>query len=300
VPQWLASAVDSNVVLTNCELQGPDKGQAPFQGVIRFATAGAPSAAPPALAIIDSFVHSPGTLVRADVGAGTLFVRNSLLVARGTGFDLRPRAVGDELPLVVDIIGSTLAGNQTVFQWTAASLGQAPRTPVRVFVDETVFGPPFSIRAGDASQPTLVTYVGPLLEQRQVEWWGQSNGVSAEIKHLLRPEGALPTVEQSGPNAWNDAWGAGHDIRLLTRADGVTLADPLPAKREALRPKSYALHPNSKAIVWAEGRPIGADLAALEQAGPEKVDAGSSKTSPAATKKAASPTIKPGGNKGGF
>jgi len=221
-------------------------------------------------------------------------------VARGAGFDLRPRAVGDELPLLVDIVGSTLAANQSVFQWTAASLGQAPRTPVRVFVDDTVFGPPFPIRAGDTAQPTLVSYSGPLLEQRQVDWWGQSNGISAEIKHLLRPDGALPTAEQSGPKAWNDTWGSGHDLRLLTRADGVTLADPLPNKREALRPRHYTLHPNSKAIVWAEGQPIGADLATVEQAGPEKVDDGGNKAAPNASKKAPSLPPKTGGNKGNF
>jgi serine/threonine protein kinase len=300
VPQWLVSAVDGHVVLRSCELQGPERPVAAYQGLVRFATAATAAASPPTLSLIDSFLHSSGTLVRAEAGPAALFVRNSVLVARGTAFDLRPRAVDNNLPLTVDIVQSTVSANQTVFQWTAASLTQPASTPARVFVEGTVFGPPFPLRAGEASQASLLTYSGPMLEQRQVEWWGLGNGVSTDIKFWLRPEGQAPLPEKSGLQVWNDTWGAGHDVRTLHSADGVRLADPLPTRRDGLRPKSYQLHPSCKASVWAENRPIGADVAALDAIGPDKAPPANAKAGPNATKKPAAPTTKPGSPSGGF
>jgi len=294
VPQWLVSASDANVVLRDCDLVGPDRVVPPYQGVVRIASESGGTSTPPALVVLSSFLHSPGTLVRVEAGAASVFVRNSLLVARGVAFDVRPRAVNGDLPLVLDLVHSTVAANQTAFQWAATSLPQPPRIPARVFVDGCVFGPPFSLRSGDAAHPTLFTYAGPaVLEQKQVEWWGLSNGVSSEVKYLVRPEGPPPAIDRAGPQAWDAAWGAGHEVRLLVRPGGVMLAEEqMPTRRDALRPKSYQLHPNSKAIVWAEGRPIGADLASLDQVGPQNAATATTKTAPT-QKKTPGPTTKP-------
>lgn len=287
LPAWLVSAQDANLVIRNGELQGPERAAAPYQGLIRFQTRPTQTGSPPSLVVTNSFLHAPGTLMQIEAGPGTVFVRDSLLVARGNVFDVRPRAVGSDLPLVIDLAHATLAANETVFDWKAASLDSPPRTPARVFVEQVVFGPPFPLRAGEALQPTLFTYSGPLLEPRQVEWWGTTNGVSPQIKYLIRPEGQLPDPDKAGADVWQNTWGAGHEIRLLTQTDGVLLAEEkLPAKREALRPKSYALHPSSKGYVWDHGQPIGADLSLLDQVGPETIPA------------PASPKNEPGNKKG--
>jgi serine/threonine-protein kinase len=305
VPHWLVSANNASVVLRHCDLQGPERALPPFQGIVRVATDDAPAPSPPALLVTDSFLHSSGTLVRVEAGFASVFVRNSVLVARGTAFDVRPRAVNNNLPLLIDLVQSTFAANQTVFQWQAASLSQPPRQPARVFVDGCLFGPPFSLRPGDASQPTVFTWSGPVFEQKQVEWWGLANGVAAEVKYMLHPEGSLPAPEKGGPQAWDEAWGPGREVRLLSRAGDVILAeDKMPAKRDALKPKSYELHPNSKAVVWADGRAIGADVASLEDVGPEKTASaavsGTAKPSTAPTTKKTVPTVKPNPKTGGF
>uniref|UniRef100_A0A7C4QP07 non-specific serine/threonine protein kinase n=1 Tax=Schlesneria paludicola TaxID=360056 RepID=A0A7C4QP07_9PLAN len=300
VPAWLVAAHDANVLLRNCELLGPERAASPYQGVIRFQTAPAASGTPPYLVVSNCFIHAPGTLVRVDAGPGTVFVRESLLVARGTAFDVQPRAVGSELPLIIDLANATLAANDTVFLWKAVSLDQPPRLPARVFADRVVFGPPFPLRAGDASQPTLFTYAGPVLEQQQVEWWGLANGVSPLIKYLIRKDGSLPTPDKANAEVWLNTWGPGREVRLLTQTDGVMLAEEkLPLKREALRPRSYALHASSKGVVWDHGRPIGADVSLLDQIGPDVVPAPPSTKTDGANKKAI-PKPRPIPKTGGF
>lgn len=298
LPAWFLSAVDSYVILRECEFVGPDKLTAPYLGAVKFAASTAAPSQPPTLSIMHCLMQSPGAMFRIEGGASAVFVRNSVLASRGTLLDVYPQAVQNSLPISIDIVQSTLSATETVFHQLVTPLPNPPTEKgVQYFVENCVFGPPFSLRPGDASSPTLMTLSGTVREERQLVWWGQSNGVSREIRPLLKT--VKPDAEPvSDPAAWSALWGAGHDLQLLAATDAIIPLEPLPTRRENLKASSYALHPACKAITWAEGRPIGADAKLLDKLGPQKPAV---ESTPANSKKATPPTTKPGVSKtGGF
>ncbi len=299
LPAWLLSAVDSYVIFRGCEVVGPDKLTAPYQGVVKFSAATTAPSQPPTLSIVQCLMQSPGTMFRVEGGAAALFVRNSVLASRGTLLDVRPKGVQNSLPVSIDIAQSSLSSTETVFHQLVTPLPNPPaQNGVQYFVENCVFGPPFSLRAGDASSPTLMTLSGSVREQQQLVWWGQANGVSRELRPLLKTVNPdAPPVTDAA--AWSALWGDGHDLQLLAVADGIIPLEPLPTRRENLKASSYTLHPACKAITWAEGRPIGADVKLLSDVGPRK---STPEPATANTKKATPPaTTKPGVSKtGGF
>ncbi|MDZ4688237.1 MAG: hypothetical protein SH850_24450, partial [Planctomycetaceae bacterium] len=201
-PKWLVSAVDSRVVIRDCELLGPEAATTPFEGVIRF-EATAEQANRPQLGLFDSYLHAPGTLIRVEASDAGVFLNNCVLAARGVAIDSRPRAIGERLPLTFDLTNCTLSAQNTVVRATGATSLSGPAAwPSRWFVDNCVFAPPIELRAGDASTPTVLTFVGPVVERREIEWWGRSNGAAREIKYWLRPEGSLPAADKSNHDAW--------------------------------------------------------------------------------------------------
>ena len=114
------------------------------------------------------------------------------------------------------------------------------------------------------------------MEQKQIEWWGTSNGVAKQIVHFLHQEGdSTGATDKTGIAAWRQMWGKSNDTRMLTGDKGVYLAGDLPNKWKDLRPGSFELHKNSQAATWAEGKPIGANVRGVEEvslakkAGPE-------------------------------
>ncbi len=300
-PAWLLSAVDSQVILRRCDYIGPEKSTTPFAGVVKFAaSAKASNAQPPALALVQCVMQSPGTMVRVEGGAAAVFVRNSVLVSRGTLLELKPVAVHDGLPVSLDIVQSTLSAHDTIFHMTAASLSPPKAAKsVLCFVENCVFGAPFVLRSSEVNSPSIMTLNGPVLEQAQLSWWSQNNGVSREIKVLLKQVNPnVPPVTDGV--AWSNLWGDGHVIRLLNVPDGVLTKDPLPLKRDALKASSYALHPSSKGATWADGRSIGAETKVLDGIGPQKA---APDPAAATNTKKPTPSTKPGGGvskTGGF
>ncbi len=299
LPAWLLSAVDSQVVLRQCEFIGPEKLTAPFLGAVKFSTAATASAQPPTLSIMQCLMQSPGTMFRVEGGAAAVFIRNSVLASRGTLLDVRPVAVQNALPVSIDIVQSTLSATDTVFHQLVTVISRPPTSNgVQYFVENCVFGPPFSTRPGDASMPTLMTLSGSVRDQQQLVWWGQANGVSREYRTLLKTVNPdAPSVTEAA--AWSAVWGEGHDLQLLAVADGIIPQEPLPTRRESLKTSSYTLHPACKATTWADGHAIGAITKALASIGPQKpvVEA-----APPTAKKATPPATKGGGvsKTGGF
>jgi serine/threonine protein kinase len=281
-PRWLVSAVDSRVTIRDCELTVPDAATAPFEGVIRFeSTATADRVNRPQLGLFDSFLHAPGTLIRAEASDGCVFVHNCVLVARGVVFDSRPRPIAGRLPLTYDLTNCTLSAQNTLVKVSsAASLEGPAASPSRWFVDNCVIAPPLELKAAEATTPTVLTFVGDVIGRKEFEWWGRSNGAAREIKYWLRPDGSLPTPEKSNHEAWLTTWGDAHELHLLTGEGGVILRDPLPTRREEVKVGHFALRPSCKAMAWAEGRPIGAVFGAETTLGPKTTPKSSPATNP--------------------
>lgn len=268
-PEWLLQSTDSTVILNGCRLLGSDSDASRHIGLIHWTTAvpGKTVAEPPALVIRDCYLAGMGCGVRADCGQGSLIFRNSVLAIRGDAIDLRPTRAGKLLLPILDVEQLTISATKAAIRFEAAPGTEPVAAPVRLFVERTVFAPPLAFKAGEAASATMLQCVGPVIEQRQLEWWGATNGVARRVVHLVRREGdsATPTDDRTGLTAWKNLWDKASTIRMLTGDKGVYLAGELPVKWKDLKPESFDLHKSSQAATWADGgRPIGANTQAVE------------------------------------
>ena len=289
-PPWVIFARNSNLILRACQLNGPMVQDLPHhQGLIEWGTTvqsqPMPGVEPNFLSINDSVLLSTGVGVRFQSVAGNLFLRNCIFGIRGVGVDLQPIRVGANLASAADIQHVSFATSKAAIRIEAASGSEAVGTPMRLFVDNCAILPPLEFKPDDAAQSTVVEFAGPVIEQKQIEWWGSSNGFAKELKSLLRQSGADPITSASG---WTGVWGESNEVRLLTGPKGVQLKTTLPGKWTGLKANSFMLDPTSAGATWAEdGNPVGADIRQLEDAMIARKVSG--ETRPGSTAKPATP-----------
>jgi hypothetical protein len=290
-PEWLIQATDATVILNGCRLLGPETDGSRQVGLIRWITAvpGEPAAEqPPALVIRECLLAGPGCGIRAECGQGPLIFRNTVIAVRGDAIDLRPLRTGNALLPVLDAENLTVSATNAVIRFEAAPGKDPIETPMRLFLERCVFAPPLAFKAGEASAATLLLGVGPAIEQRQVEWWGASNGVARQVVHLIRRDGdgGPPSDERTGLTAWRKLWDKAGSLRMLTGDKGVYLAGELPVRWRDLKPTSFTIHRNAQAASWGDGgRSIGANTQSVEEASVAKRGDANKPNIPTQTKK---------------
>ena len=291
-PPWLIHASNATLVLNGCRLQGSETDGPHQQGLIQWTAAApaTPTPDPPVLLCRDSYLTGFGCGIRVESGQGHIILRNSIVAIRGVGLDLRPVRAGDALLTAVDAEHVTFStGGAAIRVQAAAGSDEPVSSPLRLFVERCAVVPPLVFKAGEAGEAALVRCEGPVLEQKQIEWWGASNGVAKQVVHFLHNEGD-PTgaSDKTGVAAWRQAWGKSNDMRLLVGDKGVYLVGELPIKWKDLRPSSFELHKSSQAATWADGKPIGANVRGVDEvsiakkAGPEPTP-GTKAVTPGAT-----------------
>jgi len=269
VPPWLIQASEASLILNGCRLQGSETDGPHQQGLIRWTTA-APATStvdPPVLFCRDSYLTGFGCGIRVESGQGHIILRNSIVAIRGDGVDLRPVRAGNALLTAVDAEHITFSTSGAAIRVQAAEGSDDPvSSPLRLFVERCAVVPPLVFKAGEAAEATLVKCAGPVLEQKQVEWWGVANGVAKQVVHFIHSEGdSSGASDKTGVAVWRQTWGKPHDVRLLVGDKGVYLAGDLPNKWKDLRPGSFELHKSSQAATWAEGKPIGANVRGVDE-----------------------------------
>ncbi len=291
-PPWLVHASEATLVLNGCRLQGSETDGPHQQGLIRWSVAApaAPAADPPALVCRDSYLTGFGCGIRVESGQGHVILKNSIVAIRGDGLDLRPIRAGDALLTAIDAEHVTFSTGGAAIRVSAAVGSDQPvSSPLRLFVERCAVVPPLVFKAGEAGSAALLRCEGPVLEQKQIEWWGASNGVAKQVVHFLHCDGdSSGTSDKTGLAAWRQLWGKSNDQRMLAGDKGVYLAGELPIKWKDLRPSSFELHKSSQAVSWAEGKPIGANVRGVDEvsiakkAGPESTP-GSKTVTPGTT-----------------
>ena len=267
-PPWLIFSRNGSVILRGCQLSGPLQQELPqHQGLITWTMTAQNHPAAEVdqhfLSVSDSLLMTTGVGIRFQSGSGNLFLRNCIIATRGHGIDLQPFRTGSSLLPAIDLQNVTFSAAKAAFRVEAASGPEAVDSPMRLFIDQCAFVTPLEIKPGDAADSTVMECVGPVIEQKQIEWWGNSNGFAKELKSFLRHSGKDPVVSASG---WHTVWGESSDIRLLTGPKGVHLKNTLPNKWPNLKAGSFMLDPTSGSASWAEGgRPIGADVRTVEE-----------------------------------
>lgn len=266
-PPWLIYCRNGSVILRGCQLTGPMQQELPqHQGLIEWTTTGplpARGQDVPFLSVNDSLLITTGVGIRFQSAVGNLFVRNAIIAARGYGLDLQPFRSGGALQPAVDLQNVTFSAAKAALRVEAAPGSEVVTSPMRVFVDNCTVITPLEVKPGEASESTVIECAGPVIEQKQMEWWGNSNGFSKDLKSFLRQSNSDPVNSAAG---WQSVWGDASDIRLLTGSKGVQLRTALPNKLSNLKTSSFLLDSTSEAATWAEGaRPIGADIRVVEE-----------------------------------
>ena len=295
---WMIHSSNSSVILRGCQLSGPQLQDLPqHQGLIVWRTT-TPYTPPPGsdpihLAVMDSVLMTTGAGIRFQAATGQLFVRNSIIAVRGYGIDLQPIRTGTTLLPVIDLQHATFSASKAAIRIEAASGTETIDTPMRLFIDSCAVVAPLEFKPGEAAESTVVECAGPVLDQKQVEWWGTANGFGKEIKSFLRQSNKEPINTVSN---WLNTWGVSNDFRLLTGIKGVQLKSGIPSKWPLLKVGSFQLDPNSAGATWgANGRPVGADVRGVEELLAAKKGTTDTKGGTPATKSSTSPQV--GGKK---
>lgn len=271
-PSWLISAKNSALVLEGCEIRAPETILEPYQGLVKFSTPAAKLDSAAFASIANSLLIGPGTLVRTEGGGGRLFAHDSIFVTDDGAISVYLAPRGTEIPFSLDIVSSTFATAGAAFRVEPASLTEACSNPSRWFVEHCAFVPPTSLKAPPGTEPMVMRCAGPVLDQKQINWWGRGNGLAKELRTLVAAGNAAAPRKIATAEEWRELWGAGHDLKLLTGPDGVVMLVPYPPKSDQWAPASFALHPSSKSAVWADGTPIGADIPQLKNIGPAVIE----------------------------
>ena len=269
---WMVHGVNSALIFRDCKLLGPDEATEPYEGLVRFEAAPDAPAGAAYLQFSNCQLLGAGTLVRCEAGAGRVYVRNSLLAGQQTAIDVQLKARGQTLPFSMDISSSTLTAGREIFRVQPASVTGTVATPSQWYVEQSVLGAPGPWKPIPGVRPVVLRGAAPLLEQRQLAWWGRNNGLAKDVGALLEVDGVEPPRTVTTVDEWDAEWGTGHEINLLTGGDGVVLARQVPTRIDQAAPEHFELHPACKGAVWGGGRPIGIDIARLETAGPQAAE----------------------------
>lgn len=259
---WFLDVVEGEFLLQNCHIIDPPGGD-PAQGLIRWQRNESGDAKRLESHIRSSFLAGDGALVAADMRGQVLFTNNSVLASLSDLFvlDLRQATGNIDSSLVLE--HSTFSAGSILFRVEATQMPTPPQSPLGIFAQSCVFGAPL-LSANSDTNLSLMKLSGEAIRQRQVVWFGDSNGYADEIAVWLNADANADRGNQSFGTQWRDLWGHENVRNPLTESGGVLFAKPLPALHE-LTPENFSLHKNAAGSRWdVRGRPIGAKTSDLQ------------------------------------
>jgi hypothetical protein len=275
LPKWFMHVIDSDLGLYRCRLQGPLNSAGRNKGLIRWESQTGHAPARPFKAsysgytvIQSSFLVGSGTLIDADIRRRAMIFHNSVLASRDDLCVLNIDGPDSEIDAAVDVRYSTLSAADRFWQVRGGDLSVPASTPLTVYADHCVFGPP--LRPGAQKiNPAFLTYAGSVFDRKQLVWWEDRCGYSPEIVNFLRSDADEERAKfQEFDEKWVKVWGADQVLEPLRGNNGVVLKKDLPTKadeRNKLEPEDFLLHPACRAATWEGGKlPIGAYIAAMQ------------------------------------
>lgn len=302
LPKWFIKVVDGDLAMSRCRVHGPMVGPTRNKGLINLQRSS--GKAPPRMfdggfdgyaAFSDCYLIGSGTLLEADMHRRAVFFRNSIAVSRDDLLSLSIRGKESQIGGVVDLAYSTLSAVDRVIHVDGAELGSPTDAPLVIVADRCVFAPPLRSVQQKAS-PKYFSYSGPVLEEKQVSWWENRCGYSADITQFLRADSdPATTTAQDFEQVWVAQWGRSQVVEPLLGIKGVVLKGDLPTKLEdrlKLEPADFELHKAAKAGAWdGSDRAIGASVAKMNP--PLIRTAGASPSTKPKTPKKNDPTTPP-------
>jgi len=255
-PAYLLKVRGGDLRLSGCRLQGPlDQGAAGFSGLIYFDGSGeTTSARPHDGALADCVFLSGKSCIQSAGACGNVRVQNSLIVAGGDAFQIRPPLPQDSgVNAAVIVERSTIAAKGAAIRVEDVILPSPTASPMIVQARNCLFLAPFS--AG--SKPSrLLALEGNALAHGLVVWQGEANGYDRRVQLMWTLPGS-PAISAESLATWKRLWGPATERRTLT------FELPATTPFELQRPEWERLTLPSSAREKMRGPAPGADLAQL-------------------------------------
>ncbi len=267
LPRWFLSIRDGSFSFRNCYLQGPMIDNTSFRGWIEWTSSRQlmskrTATGPPNFGVlVNSYLVSAGKVMKADFRRRQFFIKNCLLVSLDELFELSLIGFDSTISASFDISRSTLSATNSVFRIRSSKLSGPATVPLTFYVDETVFGPPIKLSRIARPQTTLLTCADSVRQNRQIDWWGTSNGYAFDIKYFQSPpSSSSDRPRQNFESSWCKNWEPTRIFRPLSGPDGIRLKKNQ-LQRSKVAASDFELDSSSRAATWAEGETaIGANV----------------------------------------
>ena len=207
-------------------------------------------------------LDTAGVALRAELGQGAIFIRESAIAAGAALFDLVPSPVSRERFLAdLRLSRSTLAAGRDVARfeaWTGVSPG--PDRPWLISSERCVFldvGTP----PGRAAALRLVP---DTQAQRGVFWQSRSDDYEMAPRAAVDGQMITSLPREDGLLAWKKYWGSSHVADLFSADRSAARASGMNLTPGALMPKDLELQP----VATAGPLPVGAPADLFEEKAP--------------------------------
>jgi len=253
---YLLKVRGGDLRLSGCRLQGPlDQGAAGFGGLIYFdGSSETTPARPHDCALADSVLLSGKSCIQSAGAGASVRVQNSLIVAGGDAFQIRPlRPQGSGVNAAVIVERSTIAAKGAAVHVEDLNLPVPTASPMIVQARSCLFLAPFSAGSGPSR---LLSLEGKALAHGLVVWQGEANAYDRRLQ-LLGSLAEAPAIGAEPLATWKRLWGPAAERRTLT------FELPATTPLELHRPQWECLALPSSAREKMRGPAPGADLVQL-------------------------------------
>ncbi len=210
--------------------------------------------------IENSFIISNTPLINIEKNGYGLFINNSVFASTSDIIKLDQQNDSQEKYSFIDIQQSTFSAAGNVLQSASIPSTSGAIPQVQIFVENSVFAPPFLSKDKRKTMSTICDFQDLSLN-KNVSWYGKNNGFSQAINAFFQDNSNQKQTSIS--EFWINKWGPANIIRPLYDASGVSLKEKL-GELDDIQPASFQLDPNCKALNWnALGKPIGCDLSKI-------------------------------------
>jgi len=270
--RWFLKVAEGDFSLRGTTIKGPMREGGTFSGLIRWVHQ--PGQRMPSDTagvyehygrVSDSFLSTAGTIIHADVQRQGLVCSNSLFVGSGDIFELD---LPDSTPYIggaIRLDRCTACGGRDVFHVNPMALKARATAPLRLFVRECVFARPDGIGAGTESPHSVAFCSRATRLMRQIEWWGDSNGYSAQTAPYLRSPSNMKGENDPFDSVWRSAWGQNRIHRPLV-GESVVLSGQ-PTDLITCTADEFEVAHDSPSATWtSDGQPIGISAALMRAA----------------------------------